>query len=164
LLFNLAATIAGGNIISILVATGFIVCCSPCLYYCWMYQIYEATRKNSNSRFGCFFLGFSFNLGLTIYIAVGLPGTYGGAGFMNGFGTSGTGLLVLINGIIFTILSVLIVLCCGRVSTIYRSTGGSVKGVVQAGKDDAANAAVSAATSQTGQQVIQGAVTNAYSA
>ena len=156
------------NIVGIVTAAGFVVCCIPCLYYFWMHQIYEAARRDSTVKYGCFFCGFCFNFGLAVWIAVGVGfgPAGGGAGWMSAK-FSGVGILIGINAIVFTVITVLMVFFVQRTALLFRSDGGSAQGLIEAGKGEAARGAVSAASTaastKTGQAAIKGAVTSAYS-
>ncbi|XP_036319743.1 secretory carrier-associated membrane protein 5 [Rhagoletis pomonella] len=105
---------------------------TPASYICWFRPAYKAFRNDSSFNFMVFFFVYFFQTVLTVFQAVGVPGT-GYCGFIvaiSQFDSSATGiivgLLLLCIAFCFATTAAANIMMITKIHTIYRSTGASM--------------------------------------
>ncbi|XP_028817605.1 secretory carrier-associated membrane protein 4 isoform X2 [Denticeps clupeoides] len=103
---------------------------SPCSYACWFRPLYKAFRADSSFNFMAFFFVFFLQCVLALIQAIGISGwgTSGWIATVLFFGTNvGSGVVMLISALLFTVVTLLMGLVLMRVHRLYRGGGGSLE-------------------------------------
>eukprot|EP00911_Craspedida_sp_UC1_P000171 UC1_evm1s133 len=125
-------------------ATAWFVVNSITSYLCWFHPMYSAFRKDSSLRFGWFFLCIFFQFCVSIFFAVGLPGT-GAIGFMYSISASNSqpeaAIVMFVASGFWMLHALLSFYVMTRTLKYYRSTGGSFEKMQQEAGREAFTAA-----------------------
>lgn len=104
---------------------------TPASFLCWYRPAYKAFKSDSSVNFMLFFFVFFFQMIITIFQTIGLPGT-GTCGFIvaleqfhGGFGGILIGILCLLIATSFGVCAAGDIMMLTKVHSIYRSSGAS---------------------------------------
>ncbi|KAJ8274154.1 hypothetical protein COCON_G00087790 [Conger conger] len=120
----------GGSGVNFGLSLLWLILFSPCSYACWFRPLYKAFRADSSFNFMSFFFVFFLQCVLAVIQAVGISG-WGACGWIvtvSYFGHNvGSGIVMLISTLLFTVVAVLMGLVLIRVHRLYRAGGGSLQ-------------------------------------
>lgn len=107
----------------------FLVFFAPCSFVCWYRPIYKALRDDSSFNYMVFFLVFFFQIMFCCLCALGIS-SFGTVGWINGIqqvsrGNQAVAAFMLITGLMWTVLSILMIFYLRRLHAAYRSSGAS---------------------------------------
>ena len=122
----------------------------PVSFTFWYRQIYMGVKQDSSISFFFFFLNYSFHIGASVLLCIGIPG-WGGAGFiylLDRFSKNqvGSGVLCIIATSLLAIEAILGLAYIAKAIAFYRSAGMSTEKAKK-------QAAVSVAKSDIGRDI-----------
>jgi len=142
------------------VSIALLVALIPVSFVFWYRPLYVAVKNDRGVSYFFFFFNYLCHLGFCIVMCIGIPSS-GGGGFINAISVLGknvaAGIVLLVSAGFWVLLTLFCVWQMKGVIFYYRARGHTVQGDATKMQGDATRAAVSAASSPAGRQVIAGA-------